>query len=55
MSNLFKKAAFFTDIHYGLKSNSLQHNQDCVNFVDWFIAKAKKVKLKLRDVKLVFS
>lgn len=42
MSNLFKKAAFFTDIHYGLKSNSLQHNQDCVNFVDWFIAKAKK-------------
>ncbi len=29
MSNLFKKAAVFTDIHFGLKSNSLQHNQDC--------------------------
>ena len=42
MSNLFKKAAVFTDIHFGLKSNSLQHNQDCANFVDWFIDKAKK-------------
>jgi hypothetical protein len=42
MSNLFKKAAVFTDIHFGLKSNSLQHNQDCSDFVDWFIAKAKK-------------
>ena len=41
MSNLFKKAAVFTDIHYGLKSNSLQHNQDCDNFVNWFIKKAK--------------
>jgi len=42
MTNLFKKAATFTDIHFGLKSNSLQHNQDCANFVDWFIAEAKK-------------
>ena len=42
MANLFKKAAFFTDIHYGLKSNSLQHNVDCDNFVNWFIEKAKK-------------
>jgi len=41
MTNLFKKAAVFTDIHFGLKSNSLQHNQDCANFVDWFITKAK--------------
>ena len=42
MSNLFKKAAVLTDFHFGLKSNSLQHNQDCANFVDWFITKAKK-------------
>lgn len=42
MTNLFKKAAVFTDIHYGLKSNSLQHNTDCINFVDWFIEKAKE-------------
>lgn len=41
MANLFKKAAVFTDLHVGLKSNSIQHNNDCVNFVDWFIQKAK--------------
>jgi len=35
MSNLFKKAAVFTDIHFGLKSNSQQHNEDCLNFVRW--------------------
>jgi hypothetical protein len=42
MTNLFKKAAVFTDIHFGLKSNSVQHNQDCSDFVDWFIEKAKE-------------
>lgn len=42
MTNLFKKAAVFTDIHFGLKSNSLQHNNDCSEFVDWFISKAKE-------------
>lgn len=42
MSNLFKKAACFTDIHFGLKSNSQVHNQDCDEFIDWFIATAKK-------------
>ncbi len=42
MSNLFKKAALFTDIHFGLKSNSATHNQDCEDFVDWYIAKAKE-------------
>lgn len=31
-----------TDIHWGLKSNSLIHNQDCEKFVDWFIELAKK-------------
>ena len=41
MSNLFKKAACFTDIHFGLKSNSSVHNQDCEDFVDWFIEQAK--------------
>ena len=42
MSNLFKKAACLTDIHFGLKSNSITHNEDCLNFVDWFITKAKE-------------
>ncbi len=42
MSNFFKKAAVFTDLHVGLKSNSVHHNTDCENFVDWFISTAKK-------------
>jgi hypothetical protein len=42
MGNLFKKAAVFTDVHFGAKSNSIQHNQDCEKFVDWFISQAKK-------------
>jgi DNA repair exonuclease SbcCD nuclease subunit len=37
----FKKVACFTDIHFGLKSNSTTHNQDCEDFVDWFIKEAK--------------
>lgn len=41
MSNLFKKAAVMTDLHIGLKSNSIVHNEDCLNFVTWFISKAK--------------
>jgi predicted phosphodiesterase len=39
---LFHKAAVFTDIHFGLKSNSAQHNADCTQFVDWFIKTAKE-------------
>jgi len=39
---LFKKVACLTDIHFGLKSNSQTHNQDCEDFVDWYIAKAKE-------------
>ena len=42
MSNLFKKAAVFTDIHFGLKSNSQTHNEDCLNFVKWATSKAKE-------------
>ena len=40
--NLFKKVACFTDIHFGLKSNSATHLRDCEEFVDWFIETAKK-------------
>jgi len=39
---LFKKAATFTDIHFGNKGNSRVHNQDCEDFVDWFIETAKE-------------
>jgi len=39
---LFKKVACFTDIHFGLKSNSTTHLKDCEEFVDWFISTAKE-------------
>mgnify|MGYP001364188763 CR=1 FL=1 len=39
---MFKKAAVFTDIHFGLKGNSKQHNDDCEEFVDWFITQAQE-------------
>jgi DNA repair exonuclease SbcCD nuclease subunit len=39
--SLFKKVAVCTDIHFGLKSNSQMHNQDCSDFIDWFIDTAK--------------
>jgi len=41
MSNLFRRVAVCTDIHFGLKSNSLVHNQDCEAFIDWFIDTAR--------------
>lgn len=42
MTNLFRKAAVFTDIHFGLKSNSQLHNEDCLNFVKWATARARE-------------
>ena len=38
---MFKKAAVFTDIHFGLKGNSRVHNDDCEDFIDWYIQTAK--------------
>lgn len=35
MSKL-KKAALFTDIHFGKRNNSEEHNQDCLDFIKWF-------------------
>lgn len=40
-TNLFDKVICFTDIHFGLRHNSAEHNQDCLDFLDWFIAQAK--------------
>jgi Calcineurin-like phosphoesterase len=39
--SFFKKVACFTDIHFGLKSGSRVHNQDCEDFVSWFCETAK--------------
>jgi DNA repair exonuclease SbcCD nuclease subunit len=38
----FKKAIVWTDIHFGKRSNSDQHNQDCVDFIDWIVSEGKK-------------
>jgi DNA repair exonuclease SbcCD nuclease subunit len=40
--SLFKKAAIFTDIHFGAKGNSDIHNEDCIKFIEWFIQTAKQ-------------
>lgn len=39
--NLFKRAACFTDIHFGAKNNSREFNNDCEDFVKWFINESK--------------
>jgi DNA repair exonuclease SbcCD nuclease subunit len=44
MKKQLKKAACFTDIHWGAKTNSELHNQDCLNFIEWFCAQVKKDK-----------
>lgn len=37
-----KKLLMFTDIHFGARNNSDQHNLDNLEFIDWFIEKAKQ-------------
>jgi len=38
----FKKIGMFTDIHFGRRSNSKIHNQDCLDHITWFCDKIKK-------------
>lgn len=40
-TNLFKKVACFTDIHFGRRGNDRQANQDNSDFIDWFITEAQ--------------
>jgi DNA repair exonuclease SbcCD nuclease subunit len=42
MTNLFKKAVVFTDLHFGLKTNSQTHNDDCLDFIKWMISLSKE-------------
>lgn len=39
---MYKKVAMFTDIHFGKKNNSEQHNQDCINYIKWFCEQVSK-------------
>ena len=41
-NQLFEKTIVFTDIHFGLRHNSEEHNQDCLDFIDWMIDQAHK-------------
>lgn len=42
MNEKLKKVAMWTDIHFGKKNNSNQHNQDCLDFVNWFCDNVQK-------------
>lgn len=35
MNYNIKKIVLFSDIHFGKKANSQQHNQDCIDFINW--------------------
>lgn len=37
----FEKAVLWSDIHFGKKNNSDQHNTDCLNYINWMIQEAK--------------
>jgi len=41
MKKILKKAALITDIHFGRKNNSEEHNNDCLNFIKWFCGQVK--------------
>ena len=40
MTQLFDEVVVFTDIHLGWKNNSKEHNEDCVQFIEWMIKEA---------------
>lgn len=42
MTKQLRKGAFFTDIHFGKKSNSPVHNEDCLRFIDWFVGEVHR-------------
>jgi len=39
---VFKKAVQFTDIHLGLKGNSKEHNNLCIEYINWLITESKE-------------
>jgi len=36
MPKQLMKGGLFTDLHFGAKSNSVQHNEDCIKYLEWF-------------------
>lgn len=41
MARKLRKGAFCTDVHFGKKSNSPTHNEDCLAYIDWFCAQVE--------------
>ena len=39
-----RKLCMFTDIHFGARNNSDQHNLDNLDYIDWFIERVKEEK-----------
>lgn len=42
----FNKAVVCSDIHYGLRNNSRDHNSTCENFIKWMIEQSEDNKIK---------
>ena len=40
------KGCLFTDIHWGRRNNSVEHNQDCMDFIDWIVDIVKKEQVE---------
>ncbi len=40
----YNVTASFTDIHWGAKNNSDQHNEDCLSYIRWFCNQVKEYK-----------
>lgn len=46
MAQLFDKAVLWSDIHFGLRGNSKEHNELCLEYMQWMIDEAKKDGIK---------
>lgn len=42
MGNKLNRGYLMTDIHFGKKSNSAIHNQDCIDFITWFCDQVRR-------------
>ena len=42
----FSHVAVFTDLHYGLRNNSRDHNESCEKFIRWFINQSESRNIK---------
>lgn len=40
------QVVLFTDLHLGLRNNSRQHNEWCVQFIDWMIEQARSKNIR---------